>query len=377
MKLLSIVVPCLNESETLGICLEKINKAMLVEKEVNYELIMVDNGSTDNSKEIAIKYNATVIEEKEKGYGSALRSGIRFAKGDYIIFADADDSYDFYDLKKFIQKAKEGFELINGCRFKKAGGKIEKGAMPFSHQYIGNPLFTFMTKLFFKIKFNDVYCGFRMFKKSVYEKNFFFSSGMEFAVEHLIKINNSSSKVVEIPITLHKDKRKKSKSHLNTIIDGFKTLKFLLIYGAQFPLALITFFSLVLSVVTLNSFILSDESDYFKNAFYFFTSTAITIQFFFFYLYSSLASRYLGLKKSNAIYKILTFLTLKKAIYLFLFFLILSLINIYDYFFINFIDKEISLVLGTGLFLISLQVILNSLIVSVLELFKFKKNGYY
>ena len=165
MIFLSIVIPCLNEEESLPFCLKKIFKVLKSEKLQNKsEVIVVDNGSTDNSVKIAKKYNTKIIYS-EKGYGNALKKGIESAKGKYVAFADADDSYNFLELPKFIKKAKLGYEVIQGNRFEKYGGKIKNNAMPFSHRYFGNPFLSFLTKKFFKIKFNDVFCGFRMFKK--------------------------------------------------------------------------------------------------------------------------------------------------------------------------------------------------------------------
>jgi hypothetical protein len=155
--------------------------------------------------------------------------GIEQAKAPFIFMADADDSYDFLEMPKFFQKIKEGFDLVQGCRLPKGGGKIIKGAMPWSHRHIGNPLFTFLVRSWFRSPINDVYCGMRAFKKSFYDSLKMRCTGMEFATEMIIKAANSGAKTIEVPITLYKDGRIQHPPHLRTIRDGWKTLQFFLI----------------------------------------------------------------------------------------------------------------------------------------------------
>lgn len=366
---LSIVIPCLNEADSIEFCLKKIKKIFAIHKFSFKEIIVVDNGSTDDSVKIAKQYNARVIFEKKRGYGNSLRTGIKASKGEYVCFADADDSYNFLELTKFIKKAEQGYDLIQGCRFSSHGGDIHKGAMPFTHQYFGNPLLTFLCKIFFNIKFNDVYCGFRMFKKKLYNKSFYFSKNMEFAVEHLIKASQSSKKKIEIPITLHKDKRKKTSSHLKTFSDGFKTLKFILTCGSQTPLIL-TGFGLFLFLVFEIHQLKSIDNSIFQ------TRIPITflifIQTIFFYLYSSLVSQYLGFKKNsiiNNLYKILNFNTaFIISISCFVFF-------IFFYFSSVFLDLEFFDLTELEFFyflLFSFQILINVLFVAVLEFFSKK-----
>jgi glycosyltransferase involved in cell wall biosynthesis len=225
---LSVVIPCLNEEDTLGACLTKLET---VAKNENYsfEVIVADNGSQDKSVEIAARFNTRVVQVSRKGYGAALMGGIEEAKAPFVLMADADDSYDFLELPKFFQKTKEGFDLIQGCRLPGGGGKINKGAMPWSHRHIGNPLFTFLARSWFGSPINDVYCGMRAFKKSFYDLLKMRCTGMEFATEMIIKAANLEAKTVEVPITLHKDGRIKHPPHLRTIRDGWKTLQFFLI----------------------------------------------------------------------------------------------------------------------------------------------------
>ena len=225
---LSVVIPCLNEEDTLGTCLSKLET---VAKNENFklEVIVADNGSQDQSIRIASQFKARVVHVYRKGYGAALMGGIKEATAPFVLMADADDSYDFLELPKFFEKTKEGFDLVQGCRLPRGGGKIIKGAMPWSHRYIGNPLFTFLVRSWFGSPINDVYCGMRAFKKSFYDSLKMRCTGMEFATEMIIKSANLEAKTVEVPITLHKDGRIQHPPHLRTIRDGWKTLQFFII----------------------------------------------------------------------------------------------------------------------------------------------------
>jgi len=225
---ISVVIPCLNEEDTLGACLSKL-QTVARDEDFALEVIVADNGSQDKSIEIASKFNARVVQVSRKGYGAALMGGIEQSRAPFVLMADADDSYDFLALPKFFQKTKEGFDLIQGCRLPRGGGKINKGAMPWSHRHIGNPLFTFLARSWFGSPINDVYCGIRAFKKSFYDSLKMRCTGMEFATEMIIKAANSNAKTVEVPITLHKDGRIQHPPHLRTIRDGWKTLQFFLI----------------------------------------------------------------------------------------------------------------------------------------------------
>ena len=225
---LSVVIPCLNEEDTLGTCLSKLET---VAKNENFQLevIVADNGSQDKSIQIALMFNARVVQISRKGYGAALMGGIKEATAPFVLMADADDSYDFLELPKFFEKTKDEFDLVQGCRLPRGGGKINKGAMPWSHRYIGNPLFTFLVRSWFGSPINDVYCGMRAFKKSFYDSLKMRCTGMEFATEMIIKAANLGAKTVEVPITLHKDGRIQHPPHLRTIKDGWKTLQFFLL----------------------------------------------------------------------------------------------------------------------------------------------------
>ncbi len=223
---LSIVLPCLNEERTVGTCVAKaIN--FLKENRINGEVVIADNGSTDRSTEIASAHGAVVVHVEKKGYGNALHGGIEASQGKYIIMADADDSYDLVNLMPFVQKLREGYDLVMGNRFK---GGIRKGAMPWHHKYIGNPILSFIGKLFFKTPANDFHCGLRGFTKEAANKMNLQTTGMEFASEIVIKSSILGMKVCEVPTVLSPDGRDRP-PHLNSFRDGWRHLRFLLIYS--------------------------------------------------------------------------------------------------------------------------------------------------
>ena len=228
----SIVMPCLNEADTLAICIEKAQLSLRENKIVG-EIIVADNGSTDDSQIIAASMGTRIVKVETKGYGNALRGGIEAAAGKFIIMGDADDSYDFLDIPRFVAKLREGFDLVQGCRLSSGGGKIVSGAMPFLHQWIGNPLFSFMAKRMFRSPVNDIYCGMRGFTKKIYNTLDLRCTGMEYATEMIIKASLYDKKVCEIPITLYPDGRKSHPPHLKTFNDGWRTLRFFLMYSPR------------------------------------------------------------------------------------------------------------------------------------------------
>jgi glycosyltransferase involved in cell wall biosynthesis len=228
----SIVIPCLNEADTLGVCIEKAHRA-LRDSGISGEIIVADNGSTDRSQTIATKMGARVINVEAKGYGNALMGGIAAARGKYIIMGDADDSYDFLEVPKFVTKLREGYDLVQGCRLPAGGGRVMPGAMPFSHKLLGNPLFSRMARSMFNVPVHDVYCGLRGFVKNFYSRLDQRCTGMEFATEMIIKASIYGYKITEEPITLHRDGRKSHTSHLKTFRDGWRTLRFFLMYSPR------------------------------------------------------------------------------------------------------------------------------------------------
>ena len=225
---LTILMPCLNEAETLEICINKASR-FLSEHNIVGEVLIADNGSTDGSQEIAQRNGARVVSVEQKGYGSALIGGIGAALGEYIIMGDADDSYDFSNLMPFVEKLREGYELVMGNRFK---GGIAKGAMPPLHRYLGNPVLSTIGKIFYRSDINDFHCGLRGFNKEAMRKLNLQTSGMEFASEMVVKSTLHKLKIAEVPTTLSPDGRSRP-PHLRSWRDGWRHLKFLLIHSPR------------------------------------------------------------------------------------------------------------------------------------------------
>jgi glycosyltransferase involved in cell wall biosynthesis len=229
---LSIVMPCLNEADTLETCILKAQKA-LQDNNIIGEVIVADNGSTDGSLAIAARLGARVVNVQEKGYGNALMGGISVAKGKYVIMGDADDSYDFLEAPKFVEKLREGYDIVQGCRLPSGGGTVNPGAMPFSHRWIGNPMFSMLARKWFRAPIHDIYCGMRGFSKKYYTSLNQSCTGMEFATEMIIKSSLYNAKISEVPITLYPDGRKAHAPHLKTFRDGWRTLRFFLMYSPR------------------------------------------------------------------------------------------------------------------------------------------------
>jgi glycosyltransferase involved in cell wall biosynthesis len=228
----SVVIPCLNEADTLEACIAKARKAFN-EHNIQGEIIVADNGSTDASSVIAARAGARVVHVESKGYGCALMGGIAAARGKYIIMGDADDSYDFGEISKFVEKLREGFDLVQGCRLPSGGGKVMPGAMPFLHRWWGNPMFSFLVRHMYLAPIHDVYCGLRGFTRELFDRLDLRCTGMEFATEMIIKCNLYGEKIVEVPVTLYPDGRKSHTPHLRTFRDGWRTLRFFLIYSPK------------------------------------------------------------------------------------------------------------------------------------------------
>jgi glycosyltransferase involved in cell wall biosynthesis len=229
---ITIVMPCLNEADTVAACIRKAQLG-LERARVKGEILIADNGSTDGSIDIAEKLGVRVVRVKLKGYGNALKGGIEAAKANWIIMGDADDSYDFSEIEGFVKKLREGNELVMGCRLSGGGGRVMPGAMPWSHRWIGNPMFTVMARHMFSSPINDVYCGLRAFTRELYQRLDLRCEGMEFATEMIIKASIRGAKITETPITLHQDGRKAHAPHLKTFRDGWRTLRFFLIFSPR------------------------------------------------------------------------------------------------------------------------------------------------
>lgn len=225
---LSVVMPCLNEAETLEACITKAMRA-LAESDIKGEVVIADNGSTDGSQEIAKNLGARVVPVEAKGYGSALMGGIAAARGRFIIMGDADDSYDFGSLAAFLAPLRAGADLVMGNRFK---GGIRPGAMPWQNRYLGNPVLTFIGRLFFKSPSGDFHCGLRAFSRDAATRMNLRTTGMEFASEMVIKATLKKMKIAEVPTVLSKDGRSRP-PHLRRWRDGWRHLRFMLLYSPR------------------------------------------------------------------------------------------------------------------------------------------------
>ena len=225
---LSIVMPCLNEAETIGICITKA-KQWLIKNKVAGEIIVADNGSTDGSQNLAAVLGARVVHVVEKGYGSALMGGIQAARGKYIVMGDADDSYNFSHLEPFLEKLREGYDLVMGNRF--AGG-IRPGAMKALHRYLGNPVLTGIGRVLFKSPCGDINCGLRGFSKAAALRLDLRTTGMEFASEMVVKSTLHKLRIAEVPTVLFRDGRSRP-PHLRSWRDGWRNLRFLLLYSPK------------------------------------------------------------------------------------------------------------------------------------------------
>jgi glycosyltransferase involved in cell wall biosynthesis len=225
---LSVVLPCLNESETLAVCVTKAQRSM-AELGIDGEVIVADNGSTDGSQEIARRLGARVTDVAEKGYGSALLGGIAAARSEFVVMADADDSYDLSHLGPFVEGLRAGADLVMGNRFL---GGIEPGAMPTLNRYLGNPVLTRVGRLLFRSPSGDFHCGMRAFRRSRILSLGLRTAGMEFASEMVVRATLAKLVIVEVPVTLSPDGRSRP-PHLRPWRDGWRHLRFLLLYSPR------------------------------------------------------------------------------------------------------------------------------------------------
>lgn len=250
---LSVVMPCLNEADTIGVCVEKAMTA-LAKANIRGEVVIADNGSDDDSKAIAESLGARTIDVAERGYGAALMSGIEASHGKYVIMGDADDSYDFLEIPGFVDKLREGYDLVQGCRLPRGGGRVLPGAMPFLHRWFGNPVLSWLVRQMFRIPINDVYCGMRGFTRELYQRLDLRSPGMEFATEMIIKSGLHGASMSQVPITLHPDGRQQHGPHLRTFRDGWRTLRLFLVFSPKW-----TFFrpGLLLIAVAIFGYLLA------------------------------------------------------------------------------------------------------------------------
>jgi glycosyltransferase involved in cell wall biosynthesis len=247
----TILMPCLNEAETLSRCISEAISA-LESSGVAGEVVVSDNGSTDGSVEIAAQAGARVVRVSQKGYGSALRKGIQAARGKYVLMGDADGSYDFRELPRFLERLRDGDEMVMGCRFPRLGGRIDPGAMPWKHRWIGNPVLSAVGRLFFAAPVSDFHCGLRAFRRDAILKLDLRTTGMEFASEMVVKASLGGLRIGQVPITLRRDGRSRT-SHLRSWRDGWRHLRFMLFYA---PGWLFIFPGLVLTLAGVCGFAL-------------------------------------------------------------------------------------------------------------------------
>ena len=227
---LTILMPCLNEAETIGVCIDKAF-AYLARTGIRGEVLVADNGSTDNSRAISSEKNVRIVLVEQRGYGAALRAGIATARGRYVIMGDADDSYDFAHLDDFVAKLREGYDLVIGNRFR---GGIAPGAMPVLHRYVGSPLLGLIGRRFFNVEIGDFHCGLRGFDRARFAALGLHTTGMEFASEMITAASLRKYSITEVPATLSKAGRSRP-PHLRTWRDGWRHLRFLLGSSSAWP----------------------------------------------------------------------------------------------------------------------------------------------
>ena len=243
---LTILMPCLNEEETLGICIDKA-ASFLDRHGIAGEILIADNGSTDRSVDIALEKGARVIHVDRRGYGAALIAGCNEAYGEYVIMGDSDDSYDFLNLMPFLEKLREGYDLVMGNRFK---GGIKKGAMPFLHRYIGNPVLSALGRRLYHSKIGDFHCGLRGYNKKRMQQLNLKTTGMEYASEMVVKAEMNHYRITEVPTTLSPDGRS-TPPHLRTFSDGWRHLRFLMIYCPRWLFLYPGLFLLLLGTISM------------------------------------------------------------------------------------------------------------------------------
>jgi glycosyltransferase involved in cell wall biosynthesis len=250
---LTVVMPCLNEAETLAVCIDKAHAA-LAANGIAGEVVIADNGSTDGSQAIATEHGARVVPVPVRGYGAALNAGILAARGQYVLMGDADDSYEFNHIPRYLDKLRGGADLVMGNRFK---GGIGPKAMPPLHKYLGNPVLSFLGRTLFHAPIGDFHCGMRAFSKDAYERLGLRTTGMEFASEMVVKASLLGQTIVEVPTTLQKDGRSRP-PHLKTWRDGWRHLRFLLMYSPRW-LFLFPGLALMLAGLALMAWLLPAE----------------------------------------------------------------------------------------------------------------------
>lgn len=313
---LTILMPCLNEAKTLKTCISKAN-SFLINNNIDGEVLIADNGSTDGSQEIAINTGARVVNVPEKGYGAALIGGCEAAYGKYVIMGDSDDSYDFSNLMPFVEKLREGYDLVMGNRFK---GGIEKGAMPPLHKYLGNPVLSTIGRILYKSPIKDFHCGLRGYnRESILSLNLH-TTGMEYASEMVVQATLHKLKICEVPTTLKKDGRDRP-PHLKSWSDGWRHLTFLLMHAPNwlflYPGILFFIIGIIFStIIIINPIIIRTIRFDINTLLYFTISTIVGFQLIIFYL---LTKKYAAITKFIPVTKFDTHIlkfTMNKGIFI-------------------------------------------------------------
>ena len=298
---LTILMPCLNESRTLKTCIDKAMK-FLKDNNIDGEILIADNGSTDGSQDIAKNAGARVVDIPEKGYGAALIGGCNAAFGKYVIMGDSDDSYDFLNLMPFVEKLREGYELVMGNRFK---GGIEKGAMPPLHKYLGNPVLSFIGRVLYRSNIKDFHCGLRGYNRESIMKLNLHTTGMEYASEMVVQATLHKLKICEVPTTLKKDGRDRP-PHLRSWSDGWRHLTFLLMHSPNWLFLYPGFLSFVIGLlisakIVINPIIVNNVRFDVNTLVYSAVATIVGFQLILFYV---LTKKYATLTKFIPITKI-------------------------------------------------------------------------
>jgi len=219
----TVVLPCLNEEKTIGVCIDKI-KEVFAQEGLRGEIIVADNGSVDRSAEIAASKGALIVRESQRGYGAAYLAGLAQARGRYIVIGDSDNTYDFLDIPKFIRPLEQGYDFVIGSRFK---GAIKNGAMSWTHRYIGNPILSGICRLFFSTRLSDIHCGMRSFTLEAFRKMELLTLGMEFATEMVVAALQKGLRIYEVPISYYP---REGKSKLMPLADAWRHIRFMLLY---------------------------------------------------------------------------------------------------------------------------------------------------
>ena len=298
---LTILMPCLNESRTLKTCIDKAMK-FLNDNNIDGEILIADNGSTDGSQDIAKNAGARVVDIPEKGYGAALIGGCNAAFGKYVIMGDSDDSYDFLNLMPFVEKLREGYELVMGNRFK---GGIEKGAMPPLHKYLGNPVLSFIGRVLYRSNIKDFHCGLRGYNRESIMKLNLHTTGMEYASEMVVQATLHKLKICEVPTTLKKDGRDRP-PHLRSWSDGWRHLTFLLMHSPNWLFLYPGFLSFIIGLlisakIVINPIIVNNVRFDVNTLVYSAVATIVGFQLILFYV---LTKKYATLTKFIPITKI-------------------------------------------------------------------------